>query len=329
MAKQVSKTEHQLLASLEDYASLLAQSLAKLHEGDAAHIRSIAGLLRNLVCTSSSISGLLWRALEIAKVDDAFWLQYPGPVDVNGPFAKDLAFLCAPVDPDGTADNGLPAQECSFRWYIDNAEAAFVEGAVILHRELINRLASESGIPHESQGISKEIARLNAFLVGGVQWYFPILDSDSRLALRLANRIIEGAESSGYARRRPIAQEPPRKVVYHAVFNPGLDVPSIPPTNRDAGTIIVVVGIPEHRSAKMASSQHGSVTVHKEITARGRLRVSAHGLPIPNFGFEVAIQGKSSEVIGIAWNGLQIRGYVGGQQVCGPAPAPGPEEPPR
>ena len=99
MAKLVAKSTAQKLSALEDHLFLLAGSLAGLHKGDAAHLRDLAGKLRLLVCTSSGLTGLLWRLREDLNVDDTIYIRYPGEVDINNPLG--LYFVYATVAPDG------------------------------------------------------------------------------------------------------------------------------------------------------------------------------------------------------------------------------------
>lgn len=323
MAKLVLKTHDQLISALEDHLFLLAQSLHGLSSGDAAYMRELAGKLRALVCSSAGLDGLLWRLCDAVGVDDTVQIRYPGKVDTSNSLTRGLEFVFAPVAPDGSGDERVPLQRWPLRDHIKTHEALFCGGESVTHEDLIKELADRAGIAHEAHGISKVIARINDYLVGDIQPYFSILDSDARLALTVGERAIQAAVAAGYVRRRVPAFPPPPRSLSSVRFCQKLDLPRVGSGSQREGSIMFMIETNEtdkaERPFRFPPLESSGVVLSAVITRRGRLALAVDGLPFPNFGCECLMPADDGKpiVIIITWKGIDVRAYVAGQQVAG------------
>ena len=236
-----------------------------------------------------------------------------------------LVFAGTFIPHSGPGPQAVPQQTCSFRDHIRNHEAAFIDGASLTHEFLIGRIANELGTPHEADGISKELAKMSAFLLGDVQPYFSVLDSNAELALEVGERVVQTAVAAGYNRRRSSVANAKLVSVHQVPFSVPLDVPQILGDMRE-GTIGFAVqtdGIPEagllDNMRRFPPLTNGPVTIYVEIARRRKLRLSSVGLPLSSFGFEVPLPSPLADTIGvvIAWQGRNVFAYVAGQQVAG------------
>ncbi len=323
MAKLVLKTHDQLISALEDHLFLLAQSLHGLSGGDAAYVRELAGKLRALVCSSAGLDGLLWRLCDTLGVDDTVQIRYPGKVDTSNSLTRGLRFVFAPVAPDGSGDERVPLQPWPLRNHIKMHEALFSEGESVTHEDLIKELADRSGIAHEAHGISKLIARINEHLVGDIQPYISILDSDARLALAVGERAIQAAVASGYVRRRTPVFPPPLRSLHSVRFRHKLDLPKVGSGKLREGSVMFMIDTngadKSERPIRFPPLESSGIVLSASITRRGRLALAVDGLPFPNFGCECSMPADDGKpiVIIITWKGIDVRAFVAGRQVAG------------
>lgn len=326
MAKLIEKSKEQLLSALEDHLYLVSRTLADLASGDAAYMRQLVAQLRALVCKSSGLPGLLWRLSDEFAIDDTVFIRYPGKVDLSNPITKGLYFVSASVRADGIGPAAIPIRKISFREYIQQHEALFIDGESISHEYLISRLANETGVAHEADGVSRSIAKLNAMLVGDVQSYFSVVDSDARLTLEIGERVIQTASLHGYKRQRSTSVQPPETDLQNTRFQFTPDVPVIPAQAKE-GSILVVLdlsNVPKagklEKEIFFPSSTHGVISISAKVTRRRRVRVSTFGLALRDFGFEFSLPESlpDSLAICIVWKGIYIKGFAGGMQVAGP-----------
>lgn len=325
MAKLLPKSPDQMLSALEDHLYLLQRTLADLASGDAAHLRQLSAQLRTLVCTSSGMPGLLWRLRDELNVNDSVSIRYPGKIDTNNPVTRGMLFGAAPVRADGSGLSAISPETWSLHEHIHLHEAAFVDGFSITHEHLISRLANETGVAHEAQGVSKEIAKLNSVRFGDVQPYFSVLDEDARLVLEVGERITSAATSQGYCRRRPPSLAIDIPSIEQTRFSTHLDVPT-DFKKLDEGTVLVALQVPE--SAKVEGRiepvryppfTQGHVRVNVEIDRKRRVRVQTIGLPLPYFGFEFSLPELKDDTLAIviSWKGLSTKAFAAGVQVAG------------
>lgn len=314
-----------MLSALEDHLYLLQRTLADLAAGDAAHLRQLAAQLRALVCTSSSMPGLLWRLRDELHVNDGVSIRYPGRIDTNNPITRGMLFGAALVRADGSGLSAISPETWSLHEHIHVHEAVFVDGFSITHEHLISRLANETGVAHEAHGVSKEIAKLNSVRYGDVQPYFSVLDEDARLVLEVGERITSAATSQGYCRRRPPSLGNDIPSIQQTRFSTRLDVPTHF-AKLDEGTVLVALQVPE--SAKVQDRiepvryppfTQGHVRVNVEITRKRRVLVRTIGLPLPYFGFEFPLPELKDDTLAIiiAWKGLSTKALAAGVQVAG------------
>lgn len=322
MAKLVPKTLEQLLSALEDHLFLLAQSLHGLVGGDAAYMRELAGKLRSIVCYSKGLEGLLWRVCDEVGADDTVHIRYPGKVDATNPLTRGLGFVFAPVAPNGSGDERVPLHPWPLRDHIKIHEAIYVDGESLTHERLISAIANESGIAHEADGVSRVMAKVNDVLLGDVQPYFSILDSDARLALAVGERVISAAAAKGYRRRRLPASPPPLRPLHAMRFNSSLDVPKAGLSPRQEGSALFLLHTAQPRSqalpVQFPPMTMSGIVLSAQITRRGRLGITTQGLPAP-FGCECELPGDEDKPIAlvITWRGIDVRAYVAGRQVAG------------
>ena len=326
MAKLVLKSSAQLLSALEDHLSLVQGTLAGLASGDAAHLRQLAAQLRALVCTSSGMSGLLWRLRDLVDVDDGVSIRYPGKIDASNPISRRMIFGAATVRADGSGPSAIPKGTWSLHKHIHEHEAAFVDGQSITHEHLISRLANETGVAHEAHGVSREMAKLNSFRIGNVQPYFAVLDEDARLVLEVGERIISAATSQGYSRRRPPSLAKDIPSIRKTQFSTQLDVPT-QVAKSEEGAVFLVLHVPETAKVegridpvRFPPFSRGHVQFNIELVRKRRVRVQTSGLPLPYFGFDFPLPELKEDTLAIAisWKGLRTKAFADGVQVAGP-----------
>ena len=322
MAKLEPKTLDQLLSALEDHLFLLAQSLHGLSGGDAAYIRELAAKMRALVCSSAGVDGLLWRVCAAVGVDDMVEIRYPGKIDTSNPLTRGMLYAFVPVAPDGSGDARVPRCPWSLQDHIKLHEAVFVEGESITRESLIKALADTAGIAHEADGVSKIIAKLNAYLLGDVQPYIAVLDSDARLTLEVGERAVQSAVARGYRRRRVQSSAPSPRSLPSVRFSQSLDLPTTSGPSSDEGTALFAIHVKRADDAgrpfHFPPLESRGIVVHVQINRRNRLEVATEGLLFP-FGFECAMPADDGKSVGIAitWKGADVRAYVAGEQVAG------------
>lgn len=324
--KQVAKTNSQLLNALEEHLSTLVPMLAGLQSGDAAHVKDIATKLRLLICGSSGQQGLLWDLSDKVKASDTFQIRY-AKIDADNPLTRGLQLFDSHklANAPGTP---IPLREVSLHEHISSHEIAFVDGVSLTYKELIKEMAEHSGTAHETPGISREMAKANAIRLGDVQPCVPIVDRVARWTLAFGEIVIQSAVDLGYARRRPTATPPPEINLESIRFAYPMDGPKIESTG-NARTILVWLSASDFiRAIKQAVPVTfppltvGNVIFSFQATRRGRLRLGAIGLDIPNFGYEGAVtpDAHSMVMVAVTWQGFNIRVFVNGQQVSGMAP---------
>lgn len=322
--KQVPKTSQHLLNALEDHLSTLVPMLEGLQKGDAAHVKDIATKLRLLVCGSSGQDGLLWDLGQKVNANDTFQFRYAGKVDTNNPLTRKLQLIDnhALANLPGTP---IPQGAISLRQHITAHEAVFIDGVSLTYRELIKEMAEHSGTAHETPGVSREMAKANAIRVGDVQPCLPIIDRVARWTLSYGEIVIQHAVDQGYERRRA-ALTPPAEIPLESVrFAYPMGGPAIN-ANGDGGTVSVWLAHAEFVRAKAQAStvefppvSFGQVTFQLQATKRGRVRIRATGLAIPNFGYEGAVRGNDAGMVGVAvtWHGFDVRVFIDGLKVSG------------
>ncbi len=326
--KQIAKTNSQLLNALEEHLSTLVPMLAGLQSGDAAHVKDIATKLRLLICGSSGQQGLLWDLSEKVKARDTFQIRY-AKIDANNHFVTRGLQVFDSHKLANAPGTPIPLREVSLREHISSHEIAFIDGVGLTYRELIKEMAEHSGTAHETPGISREMAKANAIRVGDVQPFVPLVDRVSRWTLDFGEIVIQQAVDLGYSRRRPAATPPPEINLESIRFTYPMDGPKIE-SNRNARTIVVELSTSDFTRAKKQAAPVtfppitvGDVVFAFQATRRGRLRLSAIGLDIPNFAYEGAVNtdARSMVMVAVTWQGFNIRVFVNGQQVSGMASA--------
>jgi hypothetical protein len=326
MAKLVEKSKDQLLSALEDHLYLVSRSLAELATGDAAYMRQLVAQLRALVCRSSGLPGLLWRLCDEFAIDDTVSIRYPGKVNLSNPITEGLYYVGASVRADGCGPAAIPMKKISFKEHIQQHEALFIDGESISHEYLISRLANETGVAHEADGVSRSIAKLNAMFVGDVQSYFAVIDADARLILDIGERVIQATILHGYMRQRPTSVKPPETDLQNTRFAFTQDVPVIS-VQQNEGSILIVLdlsNVPKagklEQEIYFAPSTQGVISISAKVSRRRRIRVSTLGLPLRDFGFEFPLPNPLPESLGlcIAWKGIYTKAFAGGVQVAGP-----------
>jgi hypothetical protein len=223
--KQIAKTLDHLLNALEDHLSTLVSMLIGLQSGDAAHVKDIATKLRLLICGSSGQQGLLWELLNEVGGSDVIQIRR-GNINANDPLARGMSifdtyrFLNMPGTP-------FPLENVSLREHINDHEVAFVEGTSLTCKDLIKQMAEHSGTAHETPGVSPEMAKANAFRVGDVQPYIPMIDRVARWTVTVGESVLEHSVLKGHVRRRPPLCPPPEISLEHTKFPFPMDGPKI------------------------------------------------------------------------------------------------------
>jgi hypothetical protein len=325
MAKLIPKSRLQLVNALEHDLYLLSRTLGDLSLGDAAFLRLLAGQLRSLICTTSGLTGLLWRVCDEFDVSDTVQIRYAGKVDKSNPLARGMYYCSAIFSTGGNGPDAVPLANHSLKEHIREHEAAYIDGVSLSHEDLITELGSRMGVGHEAPGVSRELAKLNSVLIGNVQPYFHILEADALLTLEVGERAIQSAIAQKYVRQRPPSNLTSSQSLTSTRFVSTLDVPSTPMSSNE-GTILFVLqlsGIPVERRfeqpVRFPPFTQGPVTVWAEVSRRRRVSVFSSGLPLPNFGFDFPLPDPLPEslAIVIAWDGMRVKGYAAGKQVAG------------
>ncbi|MBS1141882.1 MAG: hypothetical protein H6R13_3335, partial [Proteobacteria bacterium] len=241
--------EHKL-AELDDTLSFVAGSLESIVGGDAGHLRRLAGELRNLICESSQLEGLLWRLIQDVAhgAHDAVNLHEIGNVDRTTPLSQGLLVAFAPLCMPGHGSPQRQVLQYGLRDVIKSHEAVYINGCGITHEQLISRFANQMGVPHAAEGIGVNLAAINAIKIGGRSPLEIVLIFDGVLTLIVGERLLKvAAEQLGYARHRASIQARIDSLLHKApVVTTPLIVPGIPQDkNRDEGAMAFQFRIPD------------------------------------------------------------------------------------
>lgn len=190
--KTVKKPPKRLLADLDDELHLLRVSLAGFESGEAAHSKTIATILRNLVCYVSGSEGLLWRLTESAGIDDQVKIQSPGrAVNAIHPMAQGLIFTPIPLFKAGEGPTELAAKDESLREIIKDYDAYYVGDEGYSYEKLIQRIAGQSAIGHELDQVERIIANLEGTQLGSTNALERMLILIAKLTLEIGERAVE------------------------------------------------------------------------------------------------------------------------------------------
>ena len=321
--KQVAKTPSHLLNALEDHLSTLASMLSGLLSGDAAYIKDIATKLRLLICGSSGQDGLLWDLMTEVGGTDVIQVRH-GKIDPTNPLTKGMSifdthkFVSGPGTP-------FPLEKVSLREHITEHEMAFVEGVSLTCKELIKEMAEHSGTAHETPGVSREMAKANAYRIGDVHPYIPMIDRVARWTLAVGDSVLESAVSKGHVRRRQPIRPPSELNLEQMRFGFPMDGPQLQTADDGQTMLVGLHAVAFSRAKEQASPVFfppltvGNVVFSFQATRRGRLRLTASGLSIPYFTYEGTVTGDSKNLVMlcVTWRTLDIRVYVNGEQVLG------------
>jgi hypothetical protein len=321
--KQLPKTTTHRLNALEDHLSTLVPMVAGLHSGDAAFCKDIATKLRLLICGSSGQKGLLWELQADVGGDDLV-LTRVGAIDTSNPLTNGLV-LFDTYKLLNLEETPCPLKHVSLQRLIAEQELAFVDGKSVTYREVIKEMAEHSGTAHEAPGVSLEMAQANAFSIGNVHPYLPMLDRVARWTWSVGEAVLSAAVAKGHVRRRPPVTPPPAINLEARKFSFPMDGPK-PDSTRDPGSLVVALEAQRFADAKSSNMDfplpgvtYGGVVFSFTATRRGKLRIRASGLLVPNFGCECAVNANTSRqvMVGVTWKGLDVRVYVNGIQVQG------------
>lgn len=326
--KQVPKSPSHLLNALEDHLATLASMLIGLQSGDAAYVKDIATKLRLLICGSSGQQGFLWDLMEEVGGSDVLQMRH-GKIDLSNPLTRGMAVFDTYrfVNAQGTP---FPLENVSLREHVADHEVAFVEGVSLTCKDLIKEMAEHSGTAHETPGVSRQMAKANAFRIGDVQPYIPMIDRVARWTLAVGESVLESAViTKGHVRRRKSITFPPVVNLEQVKFLFPMDGPKFE-TASDGKTMMVGLDAAAFPRAKEQANPVffppltvGSVVFSFQATRKGRLRLTASGLLIPYFTYEGVVTGNSHGLVMlcVTWRALDIRVYVNGERVLGlPSP---------
>ncbi|UCV07754.1 hypothetical protein [Dechloromonas denitrificans] len=278
--------EHKL-AELDDTLSFVAGSLESILGGDAGHLRRLAGELRNLICESSQLEGLLWRLMQdvVHGAHDAVDLHKIGNVDRTNPLSQELSVCFAPLFMPGHGSPQRQVLQYSLRKLIKSHEAVYINGCGITHEQLISRFANQMGVPHAAEDIGVNLAALNAIKIGGKSPLEKVLFFDGVLTLIVGERLLTtAAEQLGYIRHRASNQARIDSILQKApVVTTPLIVPGIPQNNnRDEGAMVFQFVIPKGFQAGDLASfdafRSGSQSVVVRLERDGSLSFQATNL---------------------------------------------------
>lgn len=211
MAKgtRIERTLPELLHALDQQLYLLRNSYHGLRE-DQARLRTLATVLRTLVCLSSGTEGLLWRLIKELQVSDELELQCAGRINRGAPPVFQPAIASIPLCRPGLGPPWFRSEIYRLHDVIKNHEAIFVaavQDVVYTHEMLINAVAGQIGA-HEAEGLDHRLVKLNGFLVNNAPLYFSALAFDAELTMQVCERVLDFAERAGkYQRMRRGAEQ--------------------------------------------------------------------------------------------------------------------------
>ena len=197
---RIPKPIERRLSDLDSHLWILREQLHALHEEDA-RLKVLSAELRVLVCHSDRTDGLLFRLCKELGVSDELSVQAAGGVDKDDPINRGLQFHITPLSRAGFGHPALPVTKMSFEEIITMHEAVYIGGEGLTHDYLIKAISQQMGSAHEDEGIDIPIARLDEFLMNGMQPYVLILATDADLALEIGERVLEEAERTGVFKR--------------------------------------------------------------------------------------------------------------------------------
>lgn len=315
MAKQIPKTDAQKVSALEDHLFLLHRTVNDLLLGDSAHIRLLASQLRNLVSTSSTLRGVLWRRADDLNVTDTVLIRFAGnEVDRTQPVATGLQFVVNHLWPDGHGPAELQPAPVSLRHILLHHEPLFVSGEGVTHNALIKHVAEETGVSHDNEGVSRIMAKVNGSQIGDAPYYFDILYRDALFTLEVGERVLQAAAAAGgYVRRRAGFES--ASVAFKRFpdrLSHRLEVPSLT-ADAPTGTVFMVLDRSSFASAserpvRFPPIQSGNKTFSVVLNRRNRLEIRAAGLAIPFFCVERHVPSPCPNGLSVCviWDGAKI-----------------------
>jgi hypothetical protein len=316
-AKGVAKSLEQLTKELEDGLHALARQRTFLHNGDVSAVRELAGTLRNLICYSSGLVGLLWRMVQEYGVNDTVQVRYLG--EANGDLTRGMVLAFLPPDYPR-----VPLAPCSLRWHIERHEAIYVEAKSLTAEEVILQVAQNFGASHAAPTVTREMAQIAGMAAGTVQPMTEIIDSAARLTLEVGERALVVAAAHGFTRRKP-SLEIIAQLVQRVALSETLDVPMIGDSG-GSGSWFFQIDAPTDEwladgtfPVRFRSVRGGNVVMQMTIDRKRRLVFEVKGLAVPNFGARTPFPSPAPKQIsvGITWKGADIRLYFQGVQIAG------------
>lgn len=209
--KDVDKTLFAQLAALDDYGYLLRRELIGLYNGEWAHLRTISGICRNLLCEVSGCEGLLWRLTE--ELDDQGigisdsvlaprFLHESYDDSIYEGLVSAYTHIPSPVRDHPSTLADLPTR--SLRRILKK-EITLVESAYngMTNELVIKEFASHSGVPHELPSTDPGIASLSQVSIKGIPPYAIVITTMAELAIQLGERVLDRAgDKLSYHRKR-------------------------------------------------------------------------------------------------------------------------------
>lgn len=286
--KTVKKTPKRLLVDLDDQLYLLRVSLAGFESGEAAHSKTIATILRNLVCYVSGSEGLLWRLTESAGIDDQVKIQSPGPkINATHPQAQGLSFAGIPLFMAGEGPTELAARDESLRQIIKDYDAYYVGGEGFSYEKLILLSAGQTGIGHELDQANRIIAKLEGSRFGSKNALEHMLILIAKLTLEVGMRAVEQlAEDFGVTLAERTAPQFAATTADDDKLR-GFELPDSRPANE--GSFSLMINHPHH------DWRINEETYNFEPIEHDWLRVSMKKLP--NHNMEIIVEGLDEKAL--------------------------------
>ena len=203
---RIPKTTEQKLSDLDSHVFLMREHLYRLADGEA-HLKALSAELRVLICLSDRTEGLLWRLADELKVSDKIYLHVAGKVNPDHPIARGLQFVLIPIQRGGFGDPQLRPDNYSLREIIKNCEAVFISGKGLTHEYLIKAVAQQMGSAHEDDGIEPALVDMSQIFINGVEPYKQLLAIDAKLAIQIAERVLDVAEKKTGFRRKQYSSD--------------------------------------------------------------------------------------------------------------------------
>ena len=235
-SSKINLDSQMLFSSLEDSLSRLSESIIGVYEGDATKIKTVSGILRDLVCYSSGNRGLFWKVKDNHIYDDVIDVPDYQTNFANAPNVEKGMFFAVLMEHGIWQLNGPKLERRSLQDYLQNGVSVRLklqnsEKPIFLKPvDVIKEAADQIGV-HTDQGVSETFATLVSLKSGRTSVLFRLIMSLAILVAEIKKRIIETARTTGYKPRRPIIDLPEKslghlKVDYDLVV-PELDMPEV------------------------------------------------------------------------------------------------------